>query len=276
MSNLVIKEVQFNGATLVAVQLKEDGKVYVGVKWVCQGLGLSEGQIKAERARVQEDIVLSKLGRKIPLPTKYGVKETVMIELYGLPLWLAKINANITDNIEIQEKLIDYQLHAADVLAKAFLQQPEFQVPKNLSEALRLAADLADKNELLSLENTQKTQIINELKPKADYVDTILRNKGLLAVTQISKDYGMSGQAMNKLLHGLKVQYKKGDQWFLYSDIQDKGYTHSETVEITRSSGMKDVNLHTKWTQKGRLYLYDLLKDNGYLPSIEREGFAQC
>lgn len=276
MSNLTIKEVVFNGTSLMAVQSREDGKIYVGVKWICQGLRFEDRKQRSEVERMSSDMVLSQGIRKIGLPTKGGKQEALCIELNFLPLWLAKINANIINNPEIQEKLIDYQLHAADVLAKAFLKQPEFQVPKNLSEALRLAADLADKNELLSLENTQKTQIINELKPKADYVDTILKNKGLLAVTQISKDYGMSGQAMNKLLHNLKVQYKKGDQWFLYSDIQDRGYTHSETVEIIRSSGMKDVNLHTKWTQKGRLYLYDLLKDNGYLPSIEREGFAQC
>ena len=126
--------------------------------------------------------------------------------------------------------------------------------------------------EILQLENAQSKQIINELKPKADYTDLILKNKGLVTITQISKDYGMSGQEMNKTLHDLKVQYKQNKQWLLYSNIQKNGYTHSETIVFKHSDGRADVNMITKWTQKGRLFLYDLLKSkNGILPLIERE-----
>ena len=75
---------------------------------------------------------------------------------------------------------------------------------------------------------------------------------------------------MNKLLHELGIQYKQGNQWLIYAKYHDKGYTHSETVEFPRSNGTLDVNMITKWTQKGRLFLYNELKDNGYLPMIER------
>jgi prophage antirepressor-like protein len=112
---------------------------------------------------------------------------------------------------------------------------------------------------------------INQLKPKADYTDKILDNKGLVAITQIAKDYGMSGRAMNDLLHELGVQYKQSGQWMLYADHQGEGYTHSQTIDITRSDGTPDVVMNTKWTQKGRLFLYDLLKEEGVLPTIERE-----
>lgn len=122
MGNLVIREVDFQGATLMAVQT-EDGKIHVGVKWICQGLGLTEGQTKAERNRVQQDLVLSKLGRKIVLATRYGEKETLVIDIKGLPLWLAKINSNIINDARVREKLVDYQLNAADVLAKAFIEE---------------------------------------------------------------------------------------------------------------------------------------------------------
>lgn len=118
--------------------------------------------------------------------------------------------------------------------------------------------------------NQKQRQIIGELKPKADYVDKILKNKGLVTITQISKDYGMSGQAMNNLLHELKVQYKQSGQWLLYREHHGKGYTHSETIDITRSDGSPDIKMNTKWTQKGRLFLYDLLKENGVLPTIEK------
>lgn len=117
---------------------------------------------------------------------------------------------------------------------------------------------------------TKQEQVINELKPKADYVDRILKSKSLVAITAIAKDYGMSGRKMNEVLHDLKVIYKMGQQWLLYSRYQACGYTASETVEIERSDGRKDIVLNTKWTQKGRLFLYDLLKSQQILPVIER------
>ena len=113
-------------------------------------------------------------------------------------------------------------------------------------------------------------QLIGELKPKADYTDRILNSKSLVSITQIAKDYGMSGKAMNGKLHELGIIYKLGSQWLLYSRYQAKGYTHSETVDITHSDGRADVVMNTKWTQKGRLFLYQKLKKHGILPVIEQ------
>ena len=76
---------------------------------------------------------------------------------------------------------------------------------------------------------------------------------------------------MNKLLASLGIQYKQSGQWLLYSKYHDKGYTHSETIQITRSDGRPDIAMETKWTQKGRLYLYERLKKEGILPLIEQE-----
>lgn len=125
--------------------------------------------------------------------------------------------------------------------------------------------------ETLKLQNAQLIQQNGELKTKADYTDLILKNKGLVTITQIAKDYGMSPQEMNKKLHELKIQYKQSGQWLLYAQYHDKGYTHSETIPITRSDGRPDISMTTKWTQKGRLFLYDLLKEHEILPMIERE-----
>lgn len=126
------------------------------------------------------------------------------------------------------------------------------------------------KNGLLSAEIAKKNQLIGELKPRADYTDRILQNKGLVTITQIAKDYGMSGRAMNRKLAGLGVQYKQSGQWLLYRKYHNKGYTHSETIDIIRSDGRPDIVMETKWTQKGRLFLYELLKENGILPVIEQ------
>lgn len=145
-----------------------------------------------------------------------------------------------------------------------------FAIPQTYAEALRAYANEVEQKEKLLLDNKIKDQQIGELKPKADYYDDILKNKGLVTITAIAKDYGMSGKKFNDKLHELGVQYKQSGQWFLYTKYQDKGYTHSETFPIKRSDGRPDVKMNTKWTQKGRLFLYDLLKSNDILPMIER------
>ena len=131
---------------------------------------------------------------------------------------------------------------------------------------------LNKKVERLQIENSKQSQLIGELKPKADYTDKILKSKDILPITAIAKDYGMSGTAMNRKLHDLGVQYNLSGQWLLYARYQDKGYTHSETVPIYRTDGTEGTRLNTKWTQKGRLFLYELLKSNGLLPMIEKEN----
>jgi len=144
------------------------------------------------------------------------------------------------------------------------------RLPGTYKEALTQLLQTVEEKEKLELENNMNKQKIAEYEPKASYLDTILNNKSLVTVGQIAKDYGMSAQALNKLLHDLKVQYKQSGQWLLYSNIQDKGYTHSSTTEIEHKDGSTSVRMNTKWTQKGRLFIYELLKDNDILPTIER------
>lgn len=115
-------------------------------------------------------------------------------------------------------------------------------------------------------------QRVNELTPKASYYDLVLKNESLVTITQIAKDYGMSGREMNAKLHDLKVQYKQGSTWLLYSKYQKTGWTHSDTIVVDRTDGTKKAVMQTKWTQKGRLGLYELLKNNGVLPLIEQEA----
>ena len=109
-------------------------------------------------------------------------------------------------------------------------------------------------------------QRVNELQPKASYYDLILQNKSLLSVTQIAKDYGKSARWLNQKLHELGVQYNQSGTWLLYQNHAENGYTQSTTHAISDSKN----KLFTKWTQKGRLFIYELLKDEGILPMIER------
>lgn len=117
------KLVPFNGAEMLGVKAS-DGKVYVGVRWVCEGIGLTEGQMKGERKKIQEDIVLRDGGRNFILNGNGGAREVLTIELDFLPLWLAKIS--ITPSMqahqpEVADKLKKYQLKAKDALADAFI-----------------------------------------------------------------------------------------------------------------------------------------------------------
>ena len=124
------------------------------------------------------------------------------------------------------------------------------------------------KTEKLSLEVAQNKQMLAEMQPKATYYDLVLQSNSLVPISQIAKDYGISGKAMNSLLNELGVQYRQSGTWLLYQKYADKGYTQSKTFVVDDEKTV----MNTYWTQQGRLFLYDLLKNQkGLLPVMERE-----
>lgn len=135
-------------------------------------------------------------------------------------------------------------------------------VPQSFAQALRLAADLEEKNQLLE-------QQIAEYEPKISYLDMILSSTDTVATSQIAADYGMSAIALNKLLNELGVQHKVSGQWILYRKHMNQGYTKSHTSEIPKADGGVKVVMNTKWTQKGRVFIYNLLTAEGYYPQMD-------
>lgn len=115
----------------------------------------------------------------------------------------------------------------------------------------------------------QKKQIEAD-RPKVSYCDEILRCENAILATTIAKDYGMSAVAFNKKLNELGIQYKRGGTWFLYDKYADKGYTRSETYKYADGDGRNCASVSTKWTQKGRLFLYERLKEAGITPCVEQ------
>ena len=145
--------------------------------------------------------------------------------------------------------------------------------PEMLLAALQALITEKKRGEQLEAQNLAQAQLLLEASPKLSYYEKVLRAPGAVAISKIAKDYGMSARRLNKLLHDLGIQYKQGDQWLLYQEHAANGYTKSETG--TSKDG--HVWMHTKWTQAGRLFLYDLLKNRfGILPVIEREGQVEA
>ena len=136
---------------------------------------------------------------------------------------------------------------------------------ENMSDEDILSRALQIANARIEERNKQ----IKELKPKAEYTDMVLQSNNTFTITQIANDYGMSAQEFNKLLNKFEIQYKQSGQWLLYKPYKDKGYACSETTIISKGVGRVRTTMHTKWTQKGRKFIYDLLKCKGIVPTIE-------
>lgn len=145
-----------------------------------------------------------------------------------------------------------------------------------LAKAMLVAQNTIEKrNERiaqLEAENNGQKQLIAQMKKGNDYLNAILASKGTITMTQIAADYGMSAQAMNRRLKDMRIQRRVNGQWILYSCYMAKGFVHSRTISFTRASGRQDTRMQTEWTQRGRLFLYDALKEIGILPLIERQN----
>lgn len=258
MNSLIVKQVNFNGDNLLAVKDNETGKIHVAVYYVCKALRLTEGQMKNERIRIQQDLVLSKGGRKIILPTNGGLQETLCIELDFLPLWLAKINVNIMCDSEVQCKLIEYQLKVKDVLAAEFIGHVP-KLPATYAEALRELADKVDENLQLKAENA-------ELKPAADLGNAIRSNDGLIIIRDFVKVLANVGIKIRQcelfswlVKEGYLYRNKKGDYLpcirYVHSDL----FKVAETPVETRTNG-SFISYTTRLTTKGQEYFINKLK----------------
>lgn len=144
--------------------------------------------------------------------------------------------------------------------------------PDMLIAALTELKAEQEKTKLLTETVAVQKQQISEMKPKASYYDVVLNCKDLVAISVIAKDYGWSANRMNQYLHKKGVQYKQGNKiWLLYQKYSELGYTSTKTNSYSGSDGTVHTKPHTYWTQKGRLFIYELLKLDGILPNIERE-----
>lgn len=169
MKELEIKKVPFMGAELMAARDK-DGVIWGGVRWMCDGIGLSRNQRDNQTQKIKADTVLSKGAGNFPLPTNGGVQEVLCLKLDFVPIWLAKISITPTmeaETPELAEKLMEYQLKAKDVLAAAFLPVAATPDLDTLSPELRL---------LINMELKQKEQdrAIEQMSQRIDSIRDVV------------------------------------------------------------------------------------------------------
>lgn len=196
-----------------------------------------------------------------PLPTAGGIQQVRFVtegDLYRL-IFSSKLPAAQAFEAWVVDEVLPtirrHGVYAIDELLSndEFLEQAIVQL--RAERAKRLTAE----------------QALLEAAPKVSYYDLVLQSASLLTTTEIAKDYGLSAKRMNAILHEEGVQFRQSGRWFLYARYAEQGYTQSKTHEYDEGK----TRTHMYWTQKGRLFIYDLLKNQlDLLPVIEQDGGA--
>lgn len=233
-----------------------DGEPWFVGKDVTEILGYKDS-VNALKSHVDAE---DKKGWQITTPSR-GVQQATIINesgLYSLTLSSKLPSAKKFKRWVTSKILPSLRKYGAYFTPEALYQS--LCKPENLIEILHALADEQKRNTDLSVENAQ-------LSVKARYYDEILNSKNNVPVTQIAKDYGMSAIAFNKMLHEYGIQYPIRNSWVLYAEYANLGYTQSKTYKYAENK----ASMHTCWTQRGRLFLYEFLRERGVLPMCERE-----
>lgn len=252
-----LRNFDFQGKKVRTVQISNE-PYFVG-KDVAEILGYQNGSRDINRHVDEEDRQNYQNGT---FESPRGLTVINESGLYSLILSSKMPNAKQFKHWVTSEVLPSIRKHGAymtpETIEKALL---------NPDTIIQLATNLKSERQKRLIAEQQ----VNELTPKATYYDKVLSNPALVTISIIAKDYGMSGKAMNTKLHELGVQYRQGKVWLLYSKYQKLGWTHSETHMVPKKDGTEKAVVNTKWTQKGRLGLYELLKEKDILPIIEQK-----
>lgn len=251
---------------------QEEGKVLFKANDVARSLGYAE-TAKAVRTHCKGVSVLdtpieNQYGTVVMQPTKF-ISES---DVYRLVMRSKLPEAEKFQDWVCEEVLPAIRKDGAYLSEKALqraVTDPEFFI--GVANAIR-----KEKEQRLEIESRCTEQLlligrqketIEELGKRSAYAETVLQNKDLVDITQIAQDYGLSGRRLNAILHEKRVQYKSGKQWILYAPYKGNGYVGSETSQLENGKTM----MRTRWTQKGRLFIHDLLKADGILPVHEIE-----
>lgn len=247
--------------------VEKDGEPWWVLSDVCKVLEIKNSRDAAARLDADE--------KGVALTDTLGGKQNVTVinesGLYAVILRSDKPQAKPFRKWVTSEVLPTIRKHGAYMTEQTLeraITSPDFLIEL----ATQLKAEQAQRKQLETTVAVQNQQIA-ELQPKASYYDVVLNCKDLISIGKIAKDYGWSAQKLNEYLHKHGVQYKQGKTWLLYQKYAGMGYTSTKTHTYHGDDGREHAaEPHTYWTQKGRLFIYDLLKSDGVFPLIEREA----
>lgn len=248
--------------------ITHDGEPWFVATDVCRALGLGNSRMAVSKLDEDEKGVslIDTLGgeQKLGIVNEPG--------LYSLVLGSRKPEAKAFKRWITHEVIPSIRKHGAYATEETLdniISNPDFGIRllQELKAEREQRTKLEQQNLLLSQENKALEAEAEAMRPKASYYDLILQSPDAMPITEIAKDYGMSACKLNRILSDLRVQYRIRDTWVLFGTYHDKGYTKMNTY-VTPSGAVKN---HTCWTQKGRQFLYMLLKSQNILPMIERE-----
>ncbi len=245
---------------------------------VCKALSLSTNKV----VQRLDDGVLS----KYPISDSLGREQVANFVnedgLYDVILDSRKPSAKLFRKWVTSDVLPTIRKHGAymtDQAVQRAISEPDFLIElantiKKEREQRRLVeTELAEKTQLIAEKDSKIDALhgqVANMQKKVSYLALILGTTDSVTITQIAQDYGMSAIKLNRILHEKRVQRKVGGQWVLYGDYIDKDYVCSEVVVFVDNNGQKHVKQNTKWTQEGRLLIYNILKKDGYVPLIEK------
>lgn len=231
---------------------------------VCKALGLTP---KGVNQRLSKEVISN-----YPVETSGGIQQALFVNedgLYDVILDSRKPEAKVFRKWVTSEVLPSIRKTGGYIATNTTMTDAEI-----MAKAVLVAQSTIETRNArikqLEIENAGQKQLIAQMQKGNDYLNTILQSKGTLAITQIAADYGMSAIAFNRKLNEMHIQRKVNGQWILYSEFMGKGYVHSRTISFRHKDGRPDTRLCTEFTQRGRLFLYDALKETGILPLIER------
>ena len=268
----------------VRIVLGEDNEPHFCLKDVCESLALLSKKVTQ---RLSKEVL-----SKYPLETEGGNQVFTFVTedgLYDVILDSRKPEAKAFRKWVTSQVLPSIRKNGAYMTDNALeqaLTDPDFGIRllTNLKKEQQKRMELEQRNreqQVLLIEKDERIDALDKenkkLAESSEYCRKVLQADSLVPITQIAQDYGTTANAMNEYLHQNGIQYKKNDKgpWIIYAQFIANGYVHSETFLYTDSKGIDHVKNNTKWTQKGRLFLYKWFKKRNILPVTERpEGYV--
>lgn len=238
--------------------LEINNKMWFGATDVATALGYSNPQ-EAIRNHCKSAGV-----REMRTPTKGGMQNVKFVNEGNVYRLVAKSELPKAEEFEswIFDEVIPSVIHTGGYIATKVEDTPEMIMARALQVAQITIDNHKQRVRILESENQLQSEQLKLAAPKIQYVDNVLRSVNTYTATQLAKELGFtSGEALNKKLKEMRVQYKQSGQWLLYTDYSGKGYTKTKTESFTRNDGSIGTNTYTVWTEVGRAFLHSLFKD---------------